>query len=248
MECAVWLPFIWLSLRLGQRARFSIESSRRKTVATFVFHLGVASLISMGQLSVFALTSSAFRSLRFGDSFEVHLWSSIFSMFVPGVLLYGLIILAAWWLEARHEQIEFSRAKSCQEVAPSVPEKPSAVDPLCFRSGRGEVTLFRSDIDWIRAAGNYLEVHGRGSTHLVRETLSSVFTRLGVEEFQRIHRSVIVRSEAVAAIYAKERGEVVLYDGTRLPVGKTYRDGLSLCPRSSEGRGISIATPKIQAD
>lgn len=74
--------------------------------------------------------------------------------------------------------------------------------------------------DWIRAAGNYLELHRRGQTpQLVRATLAAILERRG-DAFVRIHRSFLVRRAAIERI---DRDSVVLRCGKRLPLGSTYR-------------------------
>jgi len=94
MECAVWLPFVCLSLWIAHHLR----ASKWSAAVSFTVHLVAGGLISLGHLSTFAVASAAFRSLRFDDAFSVNLWSPLFTMFVPGVFFYGLIVLGAWWL------------------------------------------------------------------------------------------------------------------------------------------------------
>ena len=215
MECAVWLPFVGLSLWIAHHLRASNWSA----AVSFAVHLVMGGLVSLGHLSAFAVVSSAFRSLRFDDAFSVNLWSPLFLMFVPGVFFYGLIVVGAWWLSERESRSETDSASRVE-----VPEAS-----LELRVGRGKLLLQASEIDWIQAAGNYLELHGKSGTHLVRETLSSLADRLGSEDFLRVHRSRVVRRAAIAGIEDRNRTEVILYDGTRLAVGKTYRDGLIRC-------------------
>jgi len=92
-----------------------------------------------------------------------------------------------------------------------------------------------ADIDWISAADNYVELHVAGDTHLLRETLQSVERRLDPEEFARIHRRTIINQTRVRAVRQQPLGdvEVVLRDGTALPVGRSYR--ASVCARWQGG-------------
>ena len=98
---------------------------------------------------------------------------------------------------------------------------------LTFAAGAGTVFLRRSEIDWVRAAGNYLEVHAGPSLHLVRETLKRAHARLG-SGFLRIHRSLLVNAERVVELVPRESGEadVVLADGTRLRASRGHRESL----------------------
>lgn len=83
-----------------------------------------------------------------------------------------------------------------------------------------EIPLLPRQIDWVSAAGNYVELHGSGRTIIHRSSLSSVEADLAVHGFVRIHRSTLVRREAVARV---RPNDVVLADGTSLPTGKRYR-------------------------
>lgn len=83
-------------------------------------------------------------------------------------------------------------------------------------------------VDWIGAAGNYVEVHTGADTHLVRGTMARLETRLPEEHFARIHRSTIVNLNRVAALHPWSHGdlEVELVDGTRLRLSRRYRGDL----------------------
>ncbi len=176
--------------------------------AAACLHVACAAGASFVHLALFAATSGLVRNLRFGDAFRVDLASPLFSMLVPGMTLYALVLLGAWWWSGERPRLQ------------------AADEELTFRAGRGELSLRPSEIDWIRAAGNYLELHAGSSVHLVRETLSGLYARLGEEDFQRIHRSVLVRRAAIQAVRRGNEAEVTLQDGTRLSVGRTFRKTL----------------------
>lgn len=102
--------------------------------------------------------------------------------------------------------------------------------------GNGRVYFVKTqDIDYCEAAGNYACLHAGGRTHLIRETMSSLESRLDPEVFARIHRSVIVNVERIQELQSTFGGEYVvrLCDGTRLTMSRGYRDAL----QSRLGRG-----------
>ena len=102
------------------------------------------------------------------------------------------------------------------------------VDRLIVREP-GRVHVVRvPDIDWIEAAGNYVELHVGRETHLVHETMSAVAARLPADRFRRIHRSTIVNVERIRSIELGARGDgrVLLLDGTRLPLSRIHRQAL----------------------
>ncbi|MDD2710627.1 MAG: response regulator [Verrucomicrobiae bacterium] len=81
------------------------------------------------------------------------------------------------------------------------------------------------EIDFIEAAGNYALVHVGAQTHIHRETLNSLETKLGASRFLRISRSTIVNLERVREIKSSfESGAiVVLADGRQLALTRGMR-------------------------
>jgi hypothetical protein len=88
----------------------------------------------------------------------------------------------------------------------------------------GELPLAPAQLDWIAAAGNYVELHGCGRILLFRASLAAVEQRLRGHGFVRIHRSTIVRRERIARV---RPADVVLSDGTSLRTGKRFRASLT---------------------
>jgi two-component system LytT family response regulator len=99
---------------------------------------------------------------------------------------------------------------------------------LVIRS-RGEVSFLRVDeIDWIEASHNYLKIHAGPDTHLLRETIKEIETRLQPDKFLRIHRCLIVNVDRIRRLEACGYGEylVVLRDGKKLSLSRGYRENL----------------------
>lgn len=112
------------------------------------------------------------------------------------------------------------------EAAPSAPT--SYLDRLAIKTN-GRVLLLRAEnIDWIEGAGVYVELHAGKKRHLLRQSLRYLEEHLNPERFVRIHRSTIVNVERVQELIPHFHGEyiVVLSDGTRLKLSRTYRDRL----------------------
>ena len=82
------------------------------------------------------------------------------------------------------------------------------------------------DVDWIEAAGNYLVLHAGKESHLVRETMAGVESKLPPGVFARISRSALVNVERVKEIEpAGADGHVLaLRNGARLPVTRSIRE------------------------
>ena len=84
------------------------------------------------------------------------------------------------------------------------------------------------DIEWIGAAGDYVELHVNGCSFLLRETMASLEQRLDPAKFIRIHRSRIVRSKGIVELRSIENREftVKLSDGSEHRSSRTYADRL----------------------
>jgi DNA-binding LytR/AlgR family response regulator len=80
-----------------------------------------------------------------------------------------------------------------------------------------------AQIEWIAAAGNYVEIHSAGRTILHRAPISGVEAELGPHGFVRVHRSTLVRRDRIARV---RRLDIVLQDGTSLRTGQRIRSGL----------------------
>lgn len=81
-------------------------------------------------------------------------------------------------------------------------------------------------IDWIETAGNYLMLHCGKDSHLVRETMNRIETQLDPRVFLRIHRSTMVRVEAIRRVEPLFNGDrtVTLRDGTKLTLSRSYHE------------------------
>ena len=88
--------------------------------------------------------------------------------------------------------------------------------------------LETSEVEWISSEGNYVELHSKGKTHLVRETMDHLECKLNQQEFVRIRRSTIVRTDAIKELQPLFNGEYALFlkDGTQLQSSRRYRKNL----------------------
>ena len=100
-----------------------------------------------------------------------------------------------------------------------------STDRLVIKSGGRVLFLRAAEIDYVEAAGNYLNLYVNKDTHLIRETMQSLEARLDPAHFLRIHRSTIVNLERIKELQPWFGGEyvVVLRDGRKLTLSRTYR-------------------------
>jgi two-component system LytT family response regulator len=93
----------------------------------------------------------------------------------------------------------------------------------------GKVLFLRAEeVEWVEAAGNYVRLHVGGESHLFRESMKNMETRLDSELFVRIHRSAIVNVDHIRELQPWFHGEyvVILLDGTRLMASRVFSDRL----------------------
>ena len=91
------------------------------------------------------------------------------------------------------------------------------------RNGR-ELPLLPRQIDWVSAAGNYVELRAGPRTIVHRSSIAAVESELSPHGFVRIHRSLLVQRERIAKIRPQD---IILHDGTHLRIGKRYRTALA---------------------
>ena len=142
-------------------------------------------------------------------------------------LLYLLLVGGTLWRETRDR-----RARAPFPAEPTGPEP----EPIAVRS-RGRLRLVApADIDWIAAAGDYVELHARGEVHLVEGSLVSFERSLLPGEFARIHRAAMVRVDRVAEVRGVGRGDALvrLADGTELRLSRRYRSNLAALLRPGQ--------------
>lgn len=99
---------------------------------------------------------------------------------------------------------------------------------ICIKCKGRIVFLDFDEIQWIEAAGNYLQLHTSGDTYTVRDTLAAFGNRLESQRFVRIHRSAIVNMRYIRELRPWHTGEYVLTltNGKELTLSRKYRSSL----------------------
>ena len=121
------------------------------------------------------------------------------------------------------ERFDEALRRARRDVASSEP-----LARLVVRSRDAYVILKAEEIDWIEAAANYVEVHARGRSFLMRSTIGGLEQRLDPKRFTRIHRSAIVNIDRVAEVRSDAHGdfEVTLTGGKMLRMTRNYSERL----------------------
>jgi two-component system LytT family response regulator len=107
---------------------------------------------------------------------------------------------------------------------------PTRADRLpIWRNGR--VLFLETDsIDWVDAAHTSVHLYAGKTVHSLRRSITSVEALLDPTRFLRIHRCSIVNLKRVKELLIQADGRywVVLEEGQKLPVGRSYRDRVRL--------------------
>ena len=111
-----------------------------------------------------------------------------------------------------------------------VKTEPQYLKRVPVKTARGTTLVLTEEIDWIGSAGHYLELHAGRDTHLIREKMSYLETRLDPKDFMRIHRSTIVNLDRIKSLHPLFNGDqlIILKDGQELNLSRTYYDKLML--------------------
>ena len=76
-------------------------------------------------------------------------------------------------------------------------------DCIFIRGNKSFIKLYFHEIEWLKADGNYTEIHTINQKHIVRNNLNDVEKFLPQDAFLRIHRSYTIRLNAIKAINAQ---------------------------------------------
>lgn len=120
---------------------------------------------------------------------------------------------------------EHLRAEMADGVAPT---KTSSMQRFAVKDRDRFLLLKSGEIDWIESAANYVQLHARGRSFLLRMTMNELEGELDSSLFVRIHRSTIVNIERIVEIKPTWHGdfEVILQDATSLRLSRAHRHRL----------------------
>jgi len=122
-----------------------------------------------------------------------------------------------------------SKAEMAQRVMKVLDRAPDDfASRFTVHSGTCIQIVMAEDVEWIGAAGDYVELHANGRAFLLRETMTSLEKRLDPTKFIRIHRSRFVCSRGIVELQSIENREfmVKLSDGSEHRSSRSYADRL----------------------
>jgi len=143
------------------------------------------------------------------------------------------VLLFLWcnlYFSIKQSQRQAQEQENLAKVEERVPNKSDAelTSRFTVRTGPRIQVVPAEDVAWISAAGDYVELHTRNATRLLRETMNSVGKKLDPTRFARIHRSKIINLARILELRSIENREYIvkLCDGSQHRSSRTYADQL----------------------
>lgn len=116
----------------------------------------------------------------------------------------------------------------------SDPDEGPSLEPVerperfLVRKLNREFLVAAADIEWLQAAGNYVNLHVRGHDYPLRSTLTQIELRLDSAAFIRVHRSFMVNLNHIVSFETldSDDGRIHMRDKSVVPFTRRYRETL----------------------
>ena len=148
------------------------------------------------------------------------------ALFVPRYLAVALLAYLVWLVT-----VSRSRGVGDETITRDSPEighiqLPSPLPrTLLVSKGADQCVIRVDDIQYLSAAGNYIDIVAQDQQYLMRTTMSQLEKMLPMDNFIRVHRSHIVRIASIDRLKVLRSGNgfVHLRGGAKVPMSKSYR-------------------------
>lgn len=86
------------------------------------------------------------------------------------------------------------------------------------------------EIDWIEAAGNYIKLHAGRETHLIRDTIRGLESKLNPNKFLRVRRTVIINAGRIKELHPLFNGKyrIIFHSGTEATSSRRFREKIRI--------------------
>ncbi|GAB4118244.1 MAG: LytTR family DNA-binding domain-containing protein [Wenzhouxiangellaceae bacterium] len=131
-------------------------------------------------------------------------------------------------LQQQHLQEDRSDEQTIEELAALHRLLPA--ERMVFKDGHKTLRIKQADIRWIEAAGDYMCLQTKDTTHVVRATMKSIESKADPTILQRVHRSTMVNIQAIQSLIPYQNGEYMLTMdcGKQIKLSRHYRNKLDL--------------------
>ncbi|UGB38368.1 LytTR family DNA-binding domain-containing protein [Frateuria soli] len=139
-------------------------------------------------------------------------------------LIVGALVLYRLWRLRQHGE---ARLLAAPDDGPPV-EPVERPERFLVRKLGKEFLVNAREVEWLQAAGNYVNLHVRGRDYPLRTTMAAIEERLDPARFVRVHRSYFVNLDYLAEIEPLDTGDarLKLRDGATVPCSRRYRTQL----------------------
>jgi len=234
LDFARWEPWVWewssnlvlmalVPVILAIEARFPLRYGElRRSVGAHV--LGSIAVSVLHVVGMVALRHLAYGLL--GGRYDFGYWPRELAYeYLKDWRTYAtvLLIVAAYRLLLLRLQGE---ARLLDEPDDGPPVEPVArPDRFLVRKLGKEFLIAASEIEYLQASGNYVNLRVRGRDYPLRSTMAALEPRLDAARFVRVHRSYIVNLDCLLEIEPLDTGDARLSmrDGTKVPCSRRYR-------------------------
>jgi len=170
----------------------------------------VLELLDPGIAAVFVTAYDAWAV----KAFEVHAVDYVLKPFEPGRIAAAV--------ERARERLRSRERRNVPALAAAVRPAGAWQERIVVRDGARIHIIPAEKLVGARAQDDYVELSSEGKTYLKAQTLASLAAALDPARFVRVHRSHLVRLDAIARLETFARGSyvAVLSDGARVPVSR----------------------------
>ena len=233
-----WVVVILFAVTLALRPALRSFGSRSHT-SWFTLHSSIFGLcFFIGSAATYAISLVTFGYRGFRLSY----WSLSGVQCSIILFLWAVLYLGVRQWNDSHTLLGRLQSSSRPEIEADKALKQPATYPPTFavKSGNRVEIVSVEHVLWIASSKDYVELHTARSTHLLRETMTSLTQRLDPREFMRVHRSRIIRLDQIRELVPLENGEyrIKLKDGTEHRSSRTYAGVVSDWMRRSTGQAL----------
>lgn len=180
-------------------------------------HLLGSVIFSLGHVGLMALFREMLFNNYIGNFVSDNIFTTLIYEYRKDFSLYVtlVVIIAGYRLYREKKQLE---SQSNHKNS----------DRMLIKTRTGEKLIERDDIEWLKAAANYVEIHTDNHEYLVRTTMAEMERRLNSSNFARVHKSFIVNLNKINEITPTESGDfrISLTSKVVIPLSRRYRESL----------------------
>lgn len=164
-----------------------------------------------------------------GDVYDPGPWAATFVYeYLKDVRQFAGIVLTVELYRLLLRRLQGEASLLVPPEGTAAPETPERPERFLVRKLGKEFLIAAADVEWLQAAGNYVNLRVRGRDYPLRTTMGAIESQLDPARFVRVHRSYMVNLDCVVEIEPLDTGDarVAMRDGTSVPCSRTYRDAL----------------------